>query len=459
VEVSPDFDRERVYLAGYGARGRAARGMHDPLWARAVVVSDGERSAALVAVDSIGLSREDVQDIRASLGWTGGGRFLFIAATHSHSAPDTLGLWGPLPGVGGVDDAYRRRLKGRIAGLVRSLSAQLEPAELLAARAEVDPRGLCSDTRDPRVLDPELDALRILSKGGDSMATLVRWSCHPEVLGPANLLVSADYPGALCERIESETGGGCLFFSGSLGGLLTPDTDRSAPVQGQYKEVERVGRTLADAAMSALDKKGKRIRSGRVDFQSRTVRLRVDNSRFLLFLPSLAFGHALSDSQGLPLPGWKVWMLAFRHLAFFPLPEGLRPEVETEVSLVRLGPVSFLGIPGELFPELAIGGYGGERSFGKPSVSPGNPNPPDLSQAPKPPYLRERMKTPFGWIVGLAGDEIGYIVPRYDFQAAPTRSMLPRPAGTHYEETNSIGPEAASALLEAAGELLNPRGI
>ncbi|MFH2201541.1 MAG: hypothetical protein ABIJ96_00350, partial [Elusimicrobiota bacterium] len=143
-----------------------------------------------------------------------------------------------------------------------------------------------------------------------------------------------------------------------------------------------------------------------------------------------------------------------RHLLFFPLPEKLRPWVETEVALIRLGPVRILGVPGELFPELALGGYGGEHAYGYPLIRPTNKNPPQLKKAPKPPYLRELLAAEHGLIIGLANDEIGYIIPAYDFQAAPTRSMTPKPEGTHYEETNSIGKSATPILLEAIGSLL-----
>jgi hypothetical protein len=132
----------------------------------------------------------------------------------------------------------------------------------------------------------------------------------------------------------------------------------------------------------------------------------------------------------------------------------MRPWVETEASLVRIGPVKILGIPGELFPELAIGGYQGEHAYGYPLVRPTNKNPPALLRAPKGPYLRERMDAKHGWIVGLANDELGYIIPEYDFKATPTRSMTPKPEGTHYEETNSTGKRVAPILLKAYGELL-----
>ncbi|MBI2362980.1 MAG: hypothetical protein HYV15_06330 [Elusimicrobia bacterium] len=454
ADVTPDPHEETVWLAGYGASGRRATGVHDALWVRALVLSDGKTTVALATVDAIGLAREDVLEVRRRLGWEGTDKYLFLAATHDHSAPDTSGLWGRFPGVSGIDPKRHARLKKAVADLVGGLAGQLREAELVAARAQPDPAGLCRDSRDPVVLDNELGVLELRAKRGGSIGTVVRWSCHPEVLEKDNMLVTADYPGALCGKMEAERGGTCVFFPGAIGGLMTPDADVSGPLEDDFKEMARVGEALAGHALKALAGKPLRLKEAAVSFSTRTVLLPVENARYLLFLPSLAGGHRLRDADGRPLSAWKKWYLPLRQLVLFPLPERLRPWVESEVSVVRIGPVRILGIPGELFPELAVGGYDGSRRHGRPLVAPTNPNPPDLEAAPKPPYLREKLKAEHGFIVGLANDEVGYIIPGYDFQAAPTRSMLPKPPGTHYEETNSIGPRAAGIIIGAAEDLL-----
>lgn len=454
ADITPDPNAETVWLAGYGASGRRATGVHDKLYARALVVSDGKVTVALAAIDSIGLTREDVLDIRRQAGWVGPNRLLFLVATHDHSAPDTLGLWGRWPGTSGVDKKRHKRLKKSVARLVKELEGQLREAELMAARSEIDPAGLCRDSRDPVVMDPELNALEFRAKGGGVLGTVVRWSCHPEVLQPDNTLITADYPGALCAKVEAERGGTCLFLPGLLGGLMTPDSDDSGTLESDYKEMERVGQALAGHAIKALKTPSLRLSEAAVSFSSRTILVPVENSRYLIFLPSLSFGHRLRDAEGHPLAGWKRWYLPLRHLLLFPLPENLRPWVESEVSLIRLGPVKLLGIPGEIFPELVLGGYKGERRYGRPLVRPTNPNPPDLGGAPAGPYLRERLKAEHGLVVGLANDELGYLVPEYDFKVAPTRSLTPKPAGTHYEETNSIGPRATKIVLDAVAGVL-----
>jgi hypothetical protein len=182
------------------------------------------------------------------------------------------------------------------------------------------------------------------------------------------------------------------------------------------------------------------------------VRVPVENSRYRLFVFALVYGHKLYDAAGNVLPGYKRWTLPLRQL-FLGLDEKTEPWVESEVSLLDIGPARLLGIPAEAFPELSIGGYDGKYSFGRPVITPGNPLPPDLSKAPKGPYLRDLVKAPAPMVVGLANDELGYLVPGYDFKTSPTKSMLPRIPG-HYEETNSIGPSVTNIIVDAATRLL-----
>ncbi|MBI5629447.1 MAG: hypothetical protein HY921_01035 [Elusimicrobia bacterium] len=453
ADVTPDLRKEKVWLAGYGSSGRKARGVHDALYARALLVKDERKTTAIVAVDSIGLFRGDILEMRRRLGWDGKDKFLFVSATHDHSAPDAMGLWGPVPGFSGVDPEYRLRLIDSVVSLVGRLESQALPAQIKAASRNLDPRGLCRDSRDPVVIDPELNAVQIsrLGKPREVIATLLRWSCHPEVQGPDNLEVSADYPGALCAAVEARQGGTCVFQSGLVGGLMTPDVDHALSVPAKFEEIKRVGGDLAQAGLDALAGAAWHTK-GKVAFAFRQLKIPVENSTYLLFLPNLAFGHPIYNAQGERLGRWRVLGLALRHFAFFPLPERARPWIETEVSRIRLGPAEFLGIPGEMFPELAIGGYDGRYRFSHPLFGAENPNPPRLARAPKGPYLKERKFSLI--LVGLANDELGYIVPEYDFQVTPSRSMLPHPKGTHYEETNSIGPSATRIILGGLRDLL-----
>ncbi len=440
VDISPDLKTEKVLMAGFGATGRTPAGIHDPLYARILVMREGDKTVAVVGLDLLGFYRNDVEDLRRLSGLD----TVFVAATHTHSGPDTLGLWGPRIGSSGVNLAYHTRLKTKVAEALKLLLTQLRPVTASAGHGELDPRGLCRDSRDPQVIDPDLNILRLAGKDGKAVATVVNWSCHPEVLGRENMLITADYPGPLCARIEEKTGGACVFLNGMIGGLMTPDITAE-----NFYEAQRVGAAVADAALAL---KTVAAPSRKLSYKSVVVRVPVENSRYRLLLPALTFGHHLYAADGNELSKSGARLLALKHL-FTGLNEKTEPWIETEVSLLDIGPARLVGIPAEAFPEVIIGGYDGRYSFGHPILTPGGPNPPDLSQAPKGPYLRDQVKARAPMLVGLANDELGYLVPGYDFKVRPGKLMLPRYPG-HYEETNSIGPSATGLLVDAAAQLL-----
>lgn len=448
VDITPDLNRHRIYMAGYGAKGRRPRGIHDPLYARLLVLSDGRKTVGIVGLDLLGFYRNDVEELRALSGFTGDDRYLFVAATHQHAGPDTLGLWGPLPGVSGVDHVYHGEIKRAVAKRLRELELELREARVFATTQRIDPRGLCRDSRNPVIINPDLGLLDLREPGGQRIATVVNWSCHPEVLGSKNELITADYPGPLCDTLETVLKTNCLFLSGTIGGLMTPDT-RSG--REDFYESHRIGVELAERVIRLLPGAAF-VKEPRLGFKSELVLVPVENSRYLSFLPALTFGHVLRESSGRPIAnGWASWM-ALKHVLGLLPPEG-RPWVESEVSRVDIGTVRLLGLPGEFFPELLIGGYDGSFRAGHPLIDSSNPNPPDLSQAPKGPYLRERMRGSARLIVGLANDELGYILPEYDFKIQPTLTLLPRLPGHHYEETNSIGRSATGILMKAVERL------
>ncbi|MEK7389881.1 MAG: hypothetical protein AAB036_09290 [Elusimicrobiota bacterium] len=441
IDITPDLKSEPVWMAGFGSRGRRPTGIHDRLHARLLVLREGPTTVALAGLDLLGFYIEDSADMRSQWG-AGQNRHLFVHATHQHSGPDTLGLWGPMPGVSGKNRRYEDRIKRSIVAELKSLEARLVPVRTLGAHGVLNPRGLCRDSRDPQVIDPNLGVLRFEDERHKAVATIVNWSCHPEVLGRENRMLTADFPGPLCDAVERATGGGCLFLNGMIGGLLTPDVTAET-----FDEAARVGRTVADAALALKARAG----GNGLAYHWVNVRVPVENSRYLLFLPALTGGHRIFNAAGQAVDARWAWLISLRH-ALFGLPEAKRPWVETEVGVLDIGPARILGLPGEAFPELAIGGYDGRYAFGLPVLSTAGPHR-DLAAAPKGPYLRELVKAPVPLLVGLANDELGYFVPNYDFRIRPSKTMLPRLPG-HYEETNSVGPTATKLLTEAAADLL-----
>ena len=63
-------------------------------------------------------------------------------------------------------------------------------------------------------------------------------------------------------------------------------------------------------------------------------------------------------------------------------------------------------MPGELYPELSVGGV--ERYAGA-----------DFPDAPVEPAVKQQMTAPFRMLFGLADDEVGYIIPKAEWDEKP----------------------------------------
>src|SRR5262245_39969074 len=80
VDISPKIGDAPVYMAGFGQNRKATR-VHDPLFARAVVLKDGTRKIALVSVDLVGFFLPNVVNVRKQLS---GFDQVTVSSTHTH---------------------------------------------------------------------------------------------------------------------------------------------------------------------------------------------------------------------------------------------------------------------------------------------------------------------------------------------------------------------------------------
>jgi neutral ceramidase len=207
-------------LVGFSDRqGRPSTGVHDELFVKALVLSDGDSSAAIIGSDML-IVPENVADIaRArSAAETGlkDGDILFNAS-HTHSGPGAFAP-GPVSTIfaGAYEETVADFLSNAFAVAVLQAVNALEPASLASGSLAV-PDYIRNRARDAAV-DPLLDYLRVRREDGDE-GYMVRYSAHPTVLGGRNMAFSADFPGYLQRRIEDETGGFALYLGGAVGSM------------------------------------------------------------------------------------------------------------------------------------------------------------------------------------------------------------------------------------------------
>jgi len=375
-----------VFLAGFG-NDRRAISVHDDLYVRALAIEEGQSLLVLTALDLIGFIRTDVYDVIRKVHETHPQAQILIASVHPHHGPDTLGLWGPDDRTCGVDRDYLSATKDRIAATILASLSDLQPASAKCTSVHVP--GLAKNARNPEIVDDELTLLQFIgAQDARPWVTLFNFPCHPEVLWEHNPHITADYPGYLRVEVEKRTGAPCNFFAGALGGMMTPDVKDHS-----FEEAEFMGRILAEKGLAALDKAALDSVAG-LTLQKKEIKARLTN-----VLYKMAFGRGLlpdlRDKDGL---------------------------MTSEVNLIKIGGLWLAAVPGELLPKLGMQVKAQLRRAGAQVAG----------------------------VIGLANDELGYMLPAEDFKY-PWNPFRP---GKHYEETNSIGKEIGPRVLEGLTSLL-----
>jgi len=129
-------------MAATGDSGRKAKGLHDRFYARAVCFPTASAPRpGRARLDR--LFHEDVGSDPAQPGPRPAPQALVIAATHTHSGPDTLGLWGPVQGVLGRRQGVPQRIHETVARLVKRFVSGLQEAELYSSVRPIEIKGRC----------------------------------------------------------------------------------------------------------------------------------------------------------------------------------------------------------------------------------------------------------------------------------------------------------------------------
>lgn len=245
-----------VELTGYANRPGPASDIHDPLMARALALSDGERSAALVSLDLLGLDADLIRDVRREVELACGlpPASLLLNCSHTHAGPATQ----TLRGLGRRDEAYCHLVCRWTASAVTLARRRMQPAQLSFGRAPVTiGSNRRKRTGDGRTIigenatgayDPTVYVLRVDSAGGRPLAIWFSHATHPVILGSENTVVSAEFPGAAARDLGAACDGAVALFAQGCCGDVNPIE------RGSFEAIARTGSTLAETAVrAALD--------------------------------------------------------------------------------------------------------------------------------------------------------------------------------------------------------------
>jgi len=356
-----------IPMAGYYS-ARYSEGVIDDLYAKALVLSDGQSSVALVSCDLIGIPFGVVSEARRQIAQKIplSQDAILISATHTHTGPilrrgskiDEL-----IGGNSEIVQKYTDGLPEKIAQAVVEAYERQQPAKLWVGRQEEyelsfnrrywmrdGSVGWNPGKLNPNILrpvgpiDPEVLVLYAESEKGEPLAAYVNFALHCDTVG--GNLISADYPGVLAKRLCEYKGQHfvTLFGNGACGDINHINVNWADRQKGP-QEANRIGTILAGDVMKAFMKL-QPVAAQKIQFRREVVQLPLtpisdedvrqaekiiaqrEKAKFL----DLVFACKTIDvaaRKGKPL--------------------------EAEVQVISLSKqVAFVGLPGEVFVTLGL---------------------------------------------------------------------------------------------------------
>jgi len=358
-DITPSFP---CPLAGFGlARKANHTGVHDRIGVRCALFEAEGEFIALLSCEVIGLKLKILEEIRQSLppSLEIPLERIVISCTHTHGAPVIDGAFIPV----------------LIAGAVRAITlahADLRERPIHAGIAKHD-EWIGFNRRELETgflpVDREIPFLTVSEPDGKLRAVLFHYACHPSILGPDNLLITADWPG-FTRRILQESLGedvSVLYLKGTEGNI---NTGYSAGVSclgvkiptRTYATAERVGRVIANSLLTARDG-AKRLESPRIRFRSQVLDLKYRSVSDLAAAKSnLVWWEeevVRVEAQGRPAPHLLNARVECTYAKFHVstldqiIAEG-RESQPCEQLAFAIGELGFVNFPGEFFVESGL---------------------------------------------------------------------------------------------------------
>jgi neutral ceramidase len=360
-------------MSGYFTE-RLSTGTSNPLHAKAIVLRQGETSAAMVFCDIIGLSLDVSSRARRWAAERTGipAKNILIAATHSHTGPLYFGalrkhFHDAAVAEHGSDPYekvdYAEELIEKLAGVIAQADAAAKPVRLSAGSTEqqdlsfnrrfhmkdgtvrFNPGLLNPDiVRAAGPIDPEVGMVFLREADGDNDAigALVNFTLHLDTVGGTKY--AADYPYYLEQSLREKYGDKfvLLFGNGTCGDINHFDVTKKERLRTDY-----IGRTLAETvkakkeSLKAIAEPSLGVRSGIVD------------APLQQFGPDeVAWARENIKKVGIGELSFIKEVEAYKILA-----REMRPgrTIPLEVQVFRLSrDVAVVGLPGEVFVDLGL---------------------------------------------------------------------------------------------------------
>src|SRR5262245_46364168 len=260
VAITPE---KNIWMAGYAARTKPAEGKIHDLYAKALVINDGNGNRlVLVTTDLLGLPRgfTELVSRQARKKFNLKREEIFFNSSHTHTGPV---LSGSLAGAYNLDaeqtaaiNQYTDRLMDTLVTLIGKAIEDVSLAKLSFGRGiapfamnrrQMTPNGMIIGVNPEGVVDRDVPVLRIVSPDGKLRGVVFGYACHNTTLTGEFYLYSGDYAGFAQEAIEKSHPGAISLFVAGCGADVNP-----AP-RSKLELAQEHGETLAKSVDQVLN--------------------------------------------------------------------------------------------------------------------------------------------------------------------------------------------------------------
>ena len=406
IDITPP---NGIAMAGFAARTEVAKGDHDALTVRALVVDD----TAIVTVDVIGIDANLSARARARASLPD--QAITITATHTHGGP--VSMPGRLSAK--ADHAFILCLEDAVVKAVELAIVNQKPARLLGGIG-VEPGFASNRRRSGGPVDTGIPVLRFESVEGSTIAILVSYACHPVVLGADNLSWTGDYPHFVRKKLETTFPGAIAIFATGCAGDVNTGHSAAASLsllatpERSFAKAKEIGFGIANSVIDArLTDVSGNVGHSEV-FADICFEQREQEAPDIL---AKSWRLAAKDTSSLEVI-WANW--AEKHMG-----RDLSP-LKARITALKWGSVGIIALPGEIFAETAL-------------------------------EIREKLaqKDPL-FILAYADDNPGYIPPESDYLRGGYEIDE---AHRFYGLGATIAPKTAEHLAEAGCKSVEMAGI
>lgn len=359
-----------------------AKGVHDELHARCLVIDDGEERVAIVVCDNTMIAQFVLDDAKAIIERQSGlvANRVLISATHTHSAPRAIGISDEPE-----DKAYLKFMARRIADGVQRAINNLAPAEIGWGGTDApefvhnrrwfvegnektaNPFGRKGEpvrmnpgrnglVKPAGPVDAELFILSVRHADGRPMALLANYGLH-YIGGIPRGVVSADYFGVFADHVQEllmadrqDPPFVGIMSNGTSGDINAINFKGERQRFKAYERMIQVGRALADKAVAVC--RGIEHRSDlTLDMREVELPLKIrkpDAARLKWAEPLYASGQSKFDG-GKRLTRPEVYAREAMHLKDYP------DVARIKLQAIRIGDLGIGSIPCEVFAETGLG--------------------------------------------------------------------------------------------------------